>query len=997
MKNFVLLCFAAVALAAAAFFVLSGDDGSSSGPAAVGLTEGTPDSGVASGPSEPAELGDLEAGPKQGGREVATTLAPIAPARRSDSAASENRTEAGGGQGTLSGRITDRNGAPLAGAVITVARSDFEDLFASATRQNALSKVPTAKSDKTGRFSLMADAGGVRVSVLAEGFAPYSSTVTVSRDQENDLGDLSLPEGVTLIGRVVDSDGSGIAGAELVREAEALDGLVVLGGPKDVVATTDATGRFSVREQAVGPYKFFVNHSAYPSGELQGKTERSGETVSGLEVVLQNGVRVMGVVMGLPGDSTEYSVTADVGSPGDRAFTFGSGPGTKRTGRVQASGSFEIGGLRPNTDYYLIVTKGTSSLWGSGARRSQAVSVKTPSEGVGPAVQIAYSTGATLRFTVTGTDGVSLSPDQIEAGFGFSRQWPDAQTDDDAGAFVLHGLWPAQGGEELSLRLTAKGYDPWEAESLVLYPDDDVDLGVIRLVPRSAVRVTVLDDATGEPVVGARVTLAPPKKRGGSISINMRSSWTGDDEPETETVFGNREIQSGETDAEGVVTLDASAGSKVEIRVNDGVRAPMTVGPIDLPLTMTVFEQEVRLAMGGGVRVTVLDPSGAPVEGYSIEFKDEDFERAAQRSERTGSDGVFSLGGLAPGVHHLRLGKRGGSGAMIVVPSLSGVLGQKTEDDSWTAVNVVPGEFVPVTLTAPAICSLAGSVKELGQALGGARVKLRKAGGDDSLAGIMMLGGSASNSATADALGKFQIEDVEAGEYELVVEHGMRAMPYVEEITIEDANEEVHLDLSVTEVTGTVLDENGDPVPGARLKAEPAPKAGGSGLSRVSMVMMSDSGGGAVMMSSGPEEATPTTTDEEGRYRLRGVAAGVRLQIKADADGYDTVTSEPFEVAEGSSESGVDLRFELSGSIRIEVEGLSGRAMAMIRRDQAVASEQPKIQMLSGSSTTVDALAPGSWTVRLQGIGGQALKVDPSTVKIEVSGGETAVAAFKVM
>ena len=180
MKNFVLLCFVAVALAAAAFFALGSDDGSSSGPEAVELTGSTPDSGIASGPSETAELGDPEAGPNQRGREVATTLAPSAPALGSDSAASENRAEADGGQGTLTGRITDTNGAPLAGAVITVARSDFEDIFASATLQNASSKVPTAKSDKTGRFSLMADAGGVRITVLAEGFAPYLSLIHIS-------------------------------------------------------------------------------------------------------------------------------------------------------------------------------------------------------------------------------------------------------------------------------------------------------------------------------------------------------------------------------------------------------------------------------------------------------------------------------------------------------------------------------------------------------------------------------------------------------------------------------------------------------------------------------------------------------------------------------------------------------------------------------------------------------------------------------------------------
>ncbi len=164
---------------------------------------------------------------------------------------------------------------------------------------------------------------------------------------------------------------------------------------------------------------------------------------------------------------------------------------------------------------------------------------------------------------------------------------------------------------------------------------------------------------------------------------------------------------------------------------------------------------------------------------------------------------------------------------------------------------------------------------------------------------------------------------------------------------------------------------------------------------RVMMVVTGDDEQSGVMMSSGDQEGEPSLTDEEGRYRLRGVEAGVDLEVSATAKGYDEAKSEPFRVSEGSEETGVDVIFETPGSIKIEVEGLTGRVLATLRR-RGEEGAQPKMQMLTGPETIVDSLAPGVWVVQLQSATGDEIVVTPEDQVVGVLAGETVTASFEI-
>ena len=279
---------------------------------------------------------------------------------------------------------------------------------------------PETKSDGDGRFSLKLNSGDHRLSILADGFAPYALSASVEANGEQDLGQLRLSPGVTLAGRVIDGDGNGIPGAELIREPDEADGLTVLGGSNEVVTRTDAGGGFVVKQQAAGAYKFFVMHDEHPMGELEGVTGSPGETVSGLEVVLGDGVSVRGMVTGMPSDAKSLMATAGLVRPESPDFSFEVALGSKREAEVQPDGSFVLQGLMPNREYSVLISSGKSRLWGSIGRRSQSVSVKTSAEGFGPTVQVPYSRGATVSFQVTDSDGTATLPDSISAGFALS-------------------------------------------------------------------------------------------------------------------------------------------------------------------------------------------------------------------------------------------------------------------------------------------------------------------------------------------------------------------------------------------------------------------------------------------------------------------------------------------------------------------------------------------------------------------------------------------------
>ena len=995
MNKVALLLFSAVALVVGALLALRAEATSATSPMVPGLERALPgssevfDSPLDFGPAPLDSPLDLDR------REDANPRVIGADATSASSGTTSVEVAARRERGKLIGRVIDENGTPVPGAILWTRGRGLGGVMHESRLERPMPGELESGCAEDGRFSIDVSAGAVLVMIEADGFAPHELTTAVERDKEVDLGDVRLSVGVTLSGRVVDRDGNGIAGATLCRSPSSIGGMLA-GQRQHVAATSGEGGAFLIRCQASGRYELHVSHSEFSPGRLQGEASQPGATISGLEVVLEDGASLRGTVMGKVLGDDSLSVMADLGDMGPHALAF---PGTVRSlreSKVDSDGSFELRGLMPSTEFFLCLVERTST---GAIRRSQSVLVATPAKGLGPAVVLNYTTGAAVSFTPTDTAGAPLIPDSVKAGFGFAFHRPNVRMDSSTGRCTLDGLWPKTGGEALQLRVIRHGYEDWTGPPLSVSPGQAIDLGRIALVERPMVRIAVLDDSTGDPVEGARV----------SVYLAPRSDAKDPQAAESYSfVLGGEEaVSSGKTDRGGLVLLNSVVGQQLEFRVEDELHEPYRAEAILHPVDQRIFEHEIRLRAGASLRVVALDPSGQPAEGYSVELAREAHEIMAARRDRTGGDGVLLICGLAPGVHRVRLGHRGGGGGTLLAGALSdgasfgssssfGGFPKGSGGRAWTEVMVQAGSVTEVGLTAPANGALSGSVTESARPLAGASVRLRsRSGGGAGLGELLALEGQGAMSAYSDSVGDFSIAGVEAGEYELVIEHPTRAMAYTHAMVIEGGEQHVVLDLPVTEISGVVLGEKGQPLAGARLRAMPASEATVDSPMASRMIVMTGDGGGE-SVSLGGDLTEPAYSTAEGRFTLRGVTANESVVVTAATEGYVTAVSRPFTLGEGAIEADVTIRCQPSGSIRIELDGWSGNALALLRRASAKPFDPADVRMLHGATTLLGAVEPGAWTVSLQSIGGEPLHAEPSLASVKVVGGATAVVSVKL-
>lgn len=119
------------------------------------------------------------------------------------------RVEAGG---IVAGRLVDDAGRPVAEAAVT--------LLAFSAPGSAKVVSRGTRSDGGGAWTIGGVAAGpAQLSVTAEGFARLTRTVEIEPDEATAVGKMTLSPGRSVLVRVVDAEGSGIAGAELLTRA----------------------------------------------------------------------------------------------------------------------------------------------------------------------------------------------------------------------------------------------------------------------------------------------------------------------------------------------------------------------------------------------------------------------------------------------------------------------------------------------------------------------------------------------------------------------------------------------------------------------------------------------------------------------------------------------------------------------------------------------------------------------------------------------------------
>ena len=156
------------------------------------------------------------------------------------------------------------------------------------------------------------------------------------------------------------------------------------------------------------------------------------------------------------------------------------------------------------------------------SQRSNRVTVRAGDRGV----KVPYSEGATVEMRLVDEHGEPVLSAEVLAGF----RWASQVIQDDEelidGVARVERLFPKGGDQVLKVEVRARGMAPWKNE-VRIQPDEQLDLGVVRLLSRASLRVTVLT-AEGDPLPGAtvRATEHIPTAPGGSRGIrrSMRMS-----------------------------------------------------------------------------------------------------------------------------------------------------------------------------------------------------------------------------------------------------------------------------------------------------------------------------------------------------------------------------------------------------------------------------------------------------------------------------------------
>lgn len=523
----------------------------------------------------------------------------------------------------LSGRVVDGTGKPIAGAAVA-----FTPVSKLTTAQ--LLAKPEVRTGDDGRFVLRVPAIAERnlaeypaLRIAAKGFAAVTPPVYWQMQKaqagvspstplprlDTDVGDIALPEGTRLFGRVRDADGKGVADC-VVTLRDLFDDQQALRGPQSNVqcrAVSDKGGIFELPcGLAVGAA---VEFAAKGFHRAQLPAVAAGAP---LEVTLQPSGRVAGRIVddkgGLVADASVWAAyerrgnTAPVRSNDDGTFELwieqpgrfrvharmpAPKDGTPVLSQLPTTHSAMQDGPVPNLE--LVLTRAATNE--SGATTSTLT------------VQ-AFAKGT--KEPIVGIRAVAIWHDYAlrnEAYLDYivDHYLRDAAASDDHQAKIRG---PNEGESQTGIVVVrAPGFAPTALRDVTWPPAEAVattEPFVVELPREATVAGRVLDDGTGEPIAGAKV-FAQRRQ-------DPRQGRFGNDDHVPRTAV--------ETGADGAFRLDQLGEGDFVLRVLHGKRPR----PKPIEFTLAAEEQkqglDVELAAGARVagRITGIElPAGSKV------------------------------------------------------------------------------------------------------------------------------------------------------------------------------------------------------------------------------------------------------------------------------------------------------------------------------------------------------------------------------------------------
>jgi protocatechuate 3,4-dioxygenase beta subunit len=512
---------------------------------------------------------------------------------------------------TISGRVVDESGAPIAGARGRLSIGGEGELVAFLRQERRGADRSGFRSGADGSFKAtrLAPGDNQRLNVTHPEYeAKTVPGISLAAGATRSGVVVVLQRGLSLAGVVKDQDGKPVPGAEVnlnqERTFQAGRGGIqarfsVGGGPESRPrATSGPDGRFEFRGLSAGDYGVSARKAGYSDAvAAQVKVAYGVEPV---ELVLEPGAAISGMVVDPSGQPAEgYFVQVRT-----RGETMGGPPRGGPREPTGPDGFFHIDGLTAGNPYELIVLGPD----GPGPRKegvtapADGIELVVPGRGrISGRVVDAQSGGPVSDFEISvnpdrsGRGGGGMVVRMVGPGGGRRRgSGQNEQIHSDDGSFVLEDIGPGT----WEVNVEAKGYQAARVGGISVEGGRTKDGVEVRMTHGSAIRGRVVDGRSGRPVPNARVSAEPAG---------------GGPRPPMLALFG--EEGGIVTDADGLFEIDGLTPGRylVEARHAEYSEASSVV-EVKEGLAAT----ELRMHAGGALGGTVLAETRRPLSGARV-------------------------------------------------------------------------------------------------------------------------------------------------------------------------------------------------------------------------------------------------------------------------------------------------------------------------------------------------------------------------------------------
>lgn len=561
--------------------------------------------------------------------------------------------------GSVSGRILDASGKPVAGSKVSwYPFRNAEERLLDESRDSGAEPLGEATTDAEGRFRAAFEkpAAGVFLGITAPGLATAVVAGPFVPAEDTSLEDLELPAAKKLAGRVVDETGKPVPGAA-VRASSVGSGDESTRPVAEGRSGPD--GRFVLPDALDGVLGISVRVSGFsPFSTLV--FERKAEE----KLLLQRGGTIRGIVLDPAGKPAPGAIVVLAGQAASES---------------NSQGAFSLAGVSAGSH-------GVEAFWKEEfAARASNIRIK---KGETREVSLRLDRAATIAGVVLDEKtrkplpGVTVSVSDQRFRLGSASSGRAARTDA-RGGFRIRGLAPRGYG----LGARKEGYVPVLLSGVVagLAQTSKVSIALSR----AAVISGRVIDEKGASVAGARVRIP----RGTGPTGLFRAVVSG-------AFYGRRDVATGPDGTFRLRNLAPGKNTSLEA-AKTGYTTARRDG-ISLKSGESVKDVALVLRKGLVARGRVVDGEGKPVPGADVRVSPRDREgtmmrmvlRFAGDDERspdatTGPDGSFVLAGLEEGEQSLSVSREGF--APKTVPAL-----EVTADGEnvWPPVILSPGVAV---------------------------------------------------------------------------------------------------------------------------------------------------------------------------------------------------------------------------------------------------------------------------------------------------------------